>query len=106
MKTGMMFLAAFAMAFLVLGCTTGIIYTHTYQPLTLDMHKTPMVTNSSEGDIKHLSIPFTYLSVASDSNAIGDIARKNGLKELYFADLETRSFFTIWNQYWVHVYGK
>lgn len=106
MKTVRLFLSAVGMVLLLLGCTTGLIYTHTQQPLTLDMHKTPVVTTSEAGDIKHLKIPFTFISVAWDSNAIGDIAKKQGLKEIYFADLETRSILTIWNQYWVHVYGK
>ena len=41
-----------------------------------------------------------------DSNGIGDIARKNGLEAIYFADLETFSILGIWSQYRVHVYGK
>ena len=106
MKTVTRFLAVFAMVFLLPGCTSGILYTHTWEPLSLDMHKTPVISTTGEGDVKHLQIPFTYLSVASDSNAIGDIAKKNGLKELYFADLETVRILSIWNRYWVHVYGK
>ena len=48
-----------------------------------------------------------YAPIAAwDSAAIGDIAKKNGMTELYFADVETFSILHIWNQYTVHVYGK
>jgi len=53
-----------------------------------------------------MAIQFGYSGVAGDSNAIGDIARKNGINTLYYADLETLSVLTIWRQYTVHVYGQ
>ena len=59
---------------------------------------------SGAGDIKHLAV--RMVGVAWDSAAIGDIAHKQGLQELYFADLETFSILNVWNQYTVHVYGK
>jgi hypothetical protein len=89
---------------LVSGCTSGIVYTHTWQPLTVDMHRTEVVSTSAAGDIKHIAI--YVASVAWDSAAIGDIAKKQGLHELYFADLETLSVLRVWHQYTVHVYGK
>jgi len=46
------------------------------------------------------------VDVLSDSNAIGDIAKQNGIETVYFADLETMSILIIWNQYTVHVYGQ
>jgi hypothetical protein len=105
MKTLKLLSAAFALSALLFGCgASGLIYTHTLQPLTLDMHNTRVATTSGEGDIKH--IHFWAASVAWDSNAIGDIARKKGLQEIYFADLETLKILGIWNQYTVHVYGK
>jgi hypothetical protein len=105
MKTLKLLSTALVMAALLFGCgASGLIYTHTMQPLTLDMHKTPVVPTSGEGDIKH--IHFRVVEVAWGSNAIEDIARKKGLRELYFADLETLKILGIWNQYTVHVYGK
>ncbi len=98
--------AALALAVLLAGCSAGIIYTHTMQPLTLDMHKTRVVPTGGEADIKHLVLLYPALSAAWDDAAIGDIAKKNGIQELYFADLETLRVLGIWNQYWVHVYGK
>ena len=99
-------LAALALAVILSGCTTGIIYTHTMQPLTLDQHNTRVVPTSGVGDIKHLALIYPQLSVAWDDAAIGDIAKKNGIQEMYFADLETLRILWIWNRYWLHVYGK
>jgi hypothetical protein len=106
MKTVTILLLFLTAAALLSGCTAGIIYTHTWQPLTLDMHTTKVVPTSSEGDIKHLVLLYSQLSAAWDDASIGDIAKKKGLQELYFADLETFSILHIWNQYTVHVYGK
>jgi hypothetical protein len=46
------------------------------------------------------------IDVMWSSNAIGDIAKKNGIETIYFADLEVRRILYIWNQYTVHIYGK
>ena len=116
MKTMKLAASALVVALLVSGCmagqmsgmmpgqTPGLIYTHTWQPLTDDMHRTAVGSASGAGDVKHLAL--CMASVAWDSAAIGDIAKKQGLKELYFADLESFSILSIWNRYTVHVYGK
>ena len=104
MKTMRVAALALIAALLVSGCASGLIYTHTWQPLTVDMDHTRVVSTSGAGDIKHVAIYMA--SVAWDSAAIGDIAKKQGLHELYFADLETFSVLHIWNKYTVHVYGK
>jgi hypothetical protein len=104
MRTIRFTLAAAALALLIPGCGTGIIYTHTVKPLSLDMHQTKIVQTEGTGDIKHIQV--WQAGVAWDSVAFGDIAKKNGLKELYFADLETLRVLGIWNQYTVHLYGK
>jgi hypothetical protein len=97
-------LIALALASLVSGCATGLIYTHTWRPLTVDMRQTRVVDTEKSGDVKHIALRMPL--VAWDSAAIGDIAKKNGMTELYFADVETFSILTIWNQNTVHVYGK
>jgi hypothetical protein len=89
---------------LVSGCSVGILYTHTWQPLTEDVLRTPLAQSKKSGDIKHIQLP--YVGVAWDSTAFGDIAKKNGITELYFADLETLRVLTIWGQDTVHLYGK
>jgi len=116
MKTMKLAASALVMALLVSGCmagqmsgmmapqTPGFIYTHTWQPLTKDMDHTVVGSVSGAGNIKHIALNMPI--VAWDSAAIGDIAKKQGLKELYFADLETFSILRVWNQYTVHVYGK
>jgi hypothetical protein len=97
-------IAALGALLLLSGCGVGIIYTHTYQPLTLDQHRTPVSAATAEGNIKH--IQFGWFGVAWDSDAIGDIAKKNGIIEVYSADLETLKILTVWNQYTVHIYGR
>jgi hypothetical protein len=97
-------LAIVMLTALLSGCGAGIIYTHTVTPLSVDLHQTRVVQSEGTGDIKH--IQFWNIGVAWDSVAFGDIARKNGMHELYFADLETLSILRIWNQYTVHLYGK
>jgi len=95
--------------FLASGCTTGLLYTHTFQPLTLDMHRTPVAQAEKEGNIKMISFPRfggEYRLVAWDSAAIGDVAKKQGMQEVYYADVETFSILSIWNEYTIHVYGK
>ena len=96
--------ALFLAGLLISGCGVGIIYTHTWQPLTVDAHQTPVVQSEKSGAIKHIQLP--YVGVAWDSAGFGDIAKEHGIKELYFADLETLRVLTIWNQYTVHLYGK
>lgn len=104
MKKLQVILIFLAGALLLSGCAIGVIYTHTYQPLTLNMNHTKISSTSAEGDIKHIQL--NVVSVAWDSAAIGDVARKHGLKELYFADLEMLRVLRIWNQYTLHLYGK
>jgi len=86
------------------GCGMGLIYTHTITPLDLNSNETPLVIESEEGDVKHLS--YSLVDVQWDSNAIGDIALENGIETIYFADIEFLSILGIWNQDTVHIYGR
>jgi len=97
-------LVAAVLTFLLSGCGVGIIYTHTREPLSLDMRPTKVVQTEKTGDIKHIQV--NWIGVAWDSAAFGDIAKKNGMNELYFADLEKLKVLGIWNQYTVHLYGN
>ena len=90
-----------ALAMLFSGC----VYVHTVEPLTLNMDRTPVAGMQKEGSLKLITYPPVEL-VTWDSAAIGDIAKKQGMEEVYFADLETFSILRLWNQYTVHVYGK
>ena len=86
------------------GCTPrGLLYTHLRTPLDIHMFQTPADGKNVHGDLKH--IPF-YVDILWDSNAIGDIAKQNGIETVYYADLETLRILIFWNQYTVHVYGQ
>lgn len=88
----------------VSGCVApyGLIYTHTYEPLSTDFHSTPVATDQESGDVKELSY---YVRVLWSGNAIGEIAREHGFDTVNYADLETLSVLGIWTQRWAHVYG-
>lgn len=82
---------------------SGCIYAHTVAPLTADFTGTPAGNGSSSGEIKTVTF---YVSVEWDKNGIGTIAKKHGIEEIYYADIETVSVFRYWTQKRVHVYGR
>ncbi len=86
---------------------SGCLYVHTFQPLTGDMHRTPVSASEKTGTIRLITWPLNRASlVAWGSAAIGEVAKEQGMQEVYFADLEIFSVMRIWNEYTVHVYGK
>lgn len=94
------------------GCTTGLLFSHTVSPLDLNQEQTQIGPTGKEGNIKNV---YFITSAAWDSNAIGDIAKKNGIEIIYYADIEKLVIFKflqliylgpVWSQYTVHVYGK
>ena len=86
---------------LVSGCI-GIVYTHITEPLTLDMIETPVVRETSRGDVKTIQY---YVQVKWDKNGIGQIATEYGFEQVHYADIETLRVLGIWTQQWVHIYG-
>lgn len=86
------------------GCTTGILFQHTNEPLMHDYRATPSGAAGAKSDIKHVELP--YVGVMWGDASLGDIARENGLHELYYADRELLSVLTIWRRYTVHLYGR
>jgi hypothetical protein len=100
-------------AMFLAGCSSagpmpGLIYTHIKYPLTWDLHNTPM-PQSSPKDAKIIEIrePISGLGINArlNANAIGEIARANGIKTLYFADQERFSILGIWTFHKVILYG-
>lgn len=91
------------MASLISRPLVGVVYTHTIRPLDVNANQTPVGLTKSSSDIKYFNY---YLNVMWDSNAIGEIAKENGIRNIYYADLETVSILRIWTQYTVHVYGN
>jgi len=94
------------LAFLLLltGCTAGLLFQHTKEPLTHDYHANPSGVTGAESDIKHIQLP--YVGVMWGDVSLADIAREKGLQELYYADRELLSVLTIWRQYTIHLYGR
>lgn len=95
------------------GCGTGplvgLIYTNVKLPLTLDLKSTPMPAHLPGSDrIIEIKEPFTGLGMYArvNSNALGDIARENGMDPLYFADQEVFSILGIWKAQRVFLYGE
>ncbi len=102
--------AAVLSALLLCGCVSGLAYTHVTRPLTTHFNRTPVADGFvAEGDVKDLNLrynTFLFVRVIWDENSIGSIAKEAGLREIYYADLETFSVLGIWTQYTVHVYGS
>ncbi len=90
MKSLYSHISILAIIMFMMGCghisPKGAFYTHITTPLDVNLSQTPQETARGDGAIKH----FSYrVHVMWDSNAIGDIAKRNGLETIYFADLET-----------------
>ena len=101
--------AAFALLLAALlplyaGCGAGLIYTHRVTPLDRNLRATPVYSGEGKGDVKQ--IRYSVADVRWDSNAIGDIARREGIETVYYADMELLSVLGIWTQRTVHIYGR
>ncbi len=87
------------------GCIQGAIYTHTVQPLSTDLNQTPVAGGAAgRGDVKQ--VRFRMLDVRWDENAIGGIARENGIHTIYYADVEVLRILGLWTQTWTLIYGE
>lgn len=109
------YLRATLLLFAVLcsGCAVvrpmGLIYTNMKLPLTTNLENTPVpVNNPPTGRVLEIREPVSGLGIYAkvDSNAIGDIARKNGLETLYFADQQIFSILGIWSSNRTILYGE
>ena len=95
------------------GCGTGpligLVYTQVKLPLTVDLDATPVPSHPPHSDqIIEIKEPFTGLGLYArmNSNALGDIARTNGVERLYFADQEVFSVLGIWKTNRVFLHGE
>ncbi|HWR72053.1 MAG TPA: TRL domain-containing protein [Nitrospirota bacterium] len=104
MKPAHRLIIAFLLALSAPGCAQGILYSHTVQPLTMNFHSTPSVQSNRQGNATHLVIPDVG-DLGYGTNGIGEIAKKNGIRTIYYADIETFRILTIWGWEKVHVYG-
>lgn len=97
-------LAVLCIVLFFTGCSPrGFLFTKTTMPLDTNLSQTPCGLRQGKGNIKHFHY---YVDIKWSSNAIGNIARKNGIETVYFADIETLSIFGIWNQHIINIYGE
>ncbi len=109
------FLALLTTTLLLCGCSrfgqdpvNGYLYTNTTVPYSADLDNTPAGDAIGKSKVFRIRDPFTNLGVYTEinTNAIGDIARNNGISKVYYADLETFSIFSIWRTQTLVIYGE
>lgn len=99
-------LLCLCLVLLLPGCIRGLIYQHTIEPLSVNFDKTPVAAakgGGAKGDVKHFRY---YVDFMWNTNAIGEIAKENGIEEVYYADLEILRVAGVWAQYHVNIYGR
>jgi len=111
-KALFLLLATFLMICLA-GCGTGplvgLVYTNVKLPLTKDLRAAPMPADPPGSDrVIEIKEPFTGLGMYArvNSNALGDIARQNGMTQLDFADQEVFSILGVWKTHRVILHGE
>jgi hypothetical protein len=100
-----------ALALLVAGCSNGVLlnsglYSHTVEPLTFNRQPTEVLEgmDRASGGVSHIQF---RAGILWGTNGIGEVARKHGMKTVFYADIERlRVFFGIWRRDIVHVYGR
>jgi len=92
------------------GCSSpsGYVFVHTRVPYTTDLHDTPVSKTSGRGRILHVEEPFSGSGLYAEfnSNAVGDIAARHGIKTIYWADMEVFSILGVWEEQKLHLYGE
>ncbi|MGW8185636.1 MAG: hypothetical protein ACWGNK_00160 [Desulfobacterales bacterium] len=86
----------------------GAVYTRVKFPLTADLDQTPAAVETGNGKIVRIKEPFSGYGIYAEfkSNAIGEIAKRHGLKTVYYADIERLSILGIWRHDEVIVCGE
>jgi hypothetical protein len=87
---------------------TGLAYTNIKVPFSEGLVKTPIVTIHAGGDTYEVREPFSGLGMYAkwNSNAIGDIAKRYGIKKVYYSDVEILNILRIWKREKIHIYGE
>ena len=87
---------------------TGMVFTHIRVPLSEDLVNSPAIVDHTRGMIVQVKEPVSGYGFYAEwnSNAIGDVAKRSGLKKVYFADMEIFSVLGIWTYRKVYVYGE
>ena len=117
-KRHIVFVCLLLSLFILAGCLTfgrmgsdsleGRVFKFVRVPLTMNLDNTPSTIFQANGKIIKVVEPFSGYNFYAEfnSNAIGDIAKKHGLKKVYFADLEIFSILGIFNCELVRIYGE
>jgi hypothetical protein len=103
----------------VAGCTypftagsdvlSGVVYARYRIPLAEDLKQTPNeVVIRAGGKVIRIKEPITGYGIYAEfnANAIGEIARQNGIQTVYFADQEIFNVLGIWRHNRVIIYGQ
>lgn len=93
------------------GSLKGFIFTKIRVPYTKDLDNAYIPEenkNAADGKIIQVKEPISGqgIYVQFNSNAIGDIAKKHGIKKVHFADLEKFSILGIWSYKKIYLYGE
>lgn len=98
---------------ILIGCGTGplvgMVYTNVRLPLTENLNATPFPDKAPcSGSIVEVKEPISGIGMYArvNVNAIGAIAKQNGMETLYFADREVFSILGIWTSNRVLLYGS
>ncbi len=98
---------------LLFGCggqtLVGIIYTNVRLPLTRNLDNTPMPDKEPPSSkVLEIKEPLTGAGLYAqiDANAIGAIAKNNGMETLYFADQQIFSVLGVWGSNKTILYGE
>ena len=117
-KRLIIFICLLLSLFILAGCLTfggmgsdslkGYAFKFVRVPLTINLDNTPVTIFQANGKIIKIEEPFSGQGFYAEfkSNAIGDIAKKHGLKKVYFADLEIFNILGIFKYKKVHIYGE
>lgn len=90
------------------GVPAGFLFTYARIPYTHDLNNTAMTDFEADGRVVRIKEPLTGYGIYTElnTNAIGDIAARHGIHEVYFADLEILSILGIFNHNKLYIYGK
>ena len=91
------------------GCgPIGWIYTEKTEPFVIDMNATKVGSKMAELSSKEIHEPITAAGIGIEwkSRAIGEAAKKHGITDVYFADIQTTSVLGgVFRMQTIQVYG-
>lgn len=76
-------------AWLLAGCSTGVLYSDTVRPLSTDYHATPVGSKRAEVNVYRVKEPISgyNLSAEWDVAALKRVAAEQGITQLHYADI-------------------